>query len=546
MEARPAAELPVLLLARPGAGGAGGVGSYGAGLDGAGLDGAGLDGAAGADVLAVPIAAGSAEGPQPRTGAAAAALAYGVDLGAICERASFTGRAGAVLDVTAAGAPDGSPLPPRLLLLGVGDGGVRDLRRAGAALARVVRGAQHVATTAAALADAEGVRAFAEGLLLASWSPPRTGAEQGPPPAVRTATLLEVPQQSLVGDPLASASRAARATWLARDLTATPADVATPDHLAQHALALAADRPRLQVEVLDAAALGERRMGGVLAVGAGSVHPPCLVIARYIPEPGSGTASSAAGTTPGPAGPAPHVVLAGKGVTFDTGGLSLKPLESMVGMKTDMAGAAVVLAVVAALAEAGTCPWRVTALAPLAENSVGGGSYRPGDVVTIVDGRTVEVANTDAEGRMLLADVLALADADLAPDVLVDVATLTGAATQGLGRRHAAMYTGDDDLAADLLLAAAATGERVWRMPLVEEYLPSLDSDVADLRHVPAASPGAGSVTAALFLREFTGGRRWVHLDVAGPARADKDEHEVVAGATGFGTRLLLRWLEGR
>ncbi|CAA9391719.1 MAG: Cytosol aminopeptidase PepA, partial [uncultured Quadrisphaera sp.] len=315
----------------------------------------------------------------------------------------------------------------------------------------------------------------------------------------------------------------------------TPADVATPAWLAARAGELAGERPAREVEVVGAAALRERGLGGVLAVGAGSVHEPCLVVARYEP-PATVRRSDGAGVL--------HVVLAGKGVTFDTGGLSVKPRESMVAMKTDMAGAAVVLAVVAALAEDGTCPHRVTALAPLAENALGGASYRPGDVVTAFGGRTVEVANTDAEGRMLLADVLALADAELAPDVLVDVATLTGAATQGLGRGHAALYTGDDELAAALGAAGAATGERVWRMPLVEDYLPALRSSVADLRHVPEDSPGAGSVTAALFLREFAGARRWAHLDVAGPARAEKERDEVPKGATGFGARLLLRWLE--
>jgi leucyl aminopeptidase len=187
----------------------------------------------------------------------------------------------------------------------------------------------------------------------------------------------------------------------------------------------------------------------------------------------------------------------------------------------------------------------VTGLLALAENAVGASAYRPGDVVRHYGGRTVEVANTDAEGRMVLADALAYADEQLDPLVVVDLATLTGAATLGLGRRHAALYTEDDDLAAELEAAAALAGERVWRMPLVEDYRPSLDSPIADLRHVPSGpGPSAGSITAALFLQEFAGTRRWAHLDIAGPARADKDEHEVSRGATGYGARLLLRWLE--
>jgi len=213
-------------------------------------------------------------------------------------------------------------------------------------------------------------------------------------------------------------------------------------------------------------------------------------------------------------------------------------------MKTDMSGAAAVLATLAACRALGVRR-RVVGLLALAENAVSGSSYRPADVVRHYGGRTVEVANTDAEGRMVLADALAYADDVLDPDVLVDVATLTGAATLGLGRRHAALYATDDRLAAGLAAAADASGERVWRMPLVEDYLPALHSDVADLRHVPSDGKiGGGSITAALFLRAFTGGRRWAHLDIAGPARADSAEHEVGKGATGYGARMLLRWLE--
>jgi leucyl aminopeptidase len=188
----------------------------------------------------------------------------------------------------------------------------------------------------------------------------------------------------------------------------------------------------------------------------------------------------------------------------------------------------------------------VTALLPLAENAVGGSSYRPSDVVRHYGGRTVEVANTDAEGRLVLADALAYADSELDPAVVVDLATLTGAASLGLGRRQAALYATDEALAAGLEAASAASGERVWRMPLVEDYLPALDSGIADLRQV-AIDPriGGGSITAALFLRAFVGGRAWAHLDIAGPARSDKDEHEVGRGATGFGSRLLLHWLTG-
>jgi leucyl aminopeptidase len=236
-------------------------------------------------------------------------------------------------------------------------------------------------------------------------------------------------------------------------------------------------------------------------------------------------------------------VLVGKGVTYDTGGLSIKPREAMVPMKTDMTGAAVALATVLAAANEGVAH-RVTAVLPLAENHFGGASYRPGDVLTIHGGTTVEIANTDAEGRLLLADALAYADAELEPDVVIDVATLTGAAKVALGTQLGALYGTDDELVAALAAAGEASGELVWPMPLVDEYEEAVRSDVADLRHVPADKAiGGGSITAALFLRHFAGRRPWAHLDIAGPARAGADRHEVTEGATGFGARLLLRYL---
>ena len=514
-----------------------------------------LASAAGADVLAVPVAPGragegsadGAEGVQPRAGAVDAVLAYGIDLAAVCDSASFTASAGAVLALpgagphgaeggTTGGAPAGAgALPPVLVLVGIGEATPRDLRRAGAALARAVRGRDRVVTTVVADAGPAGVRAFAEGLLLVSWTPPRTGLDvargtgrgAGPRPPARTVELLGCTAEG----ELERAAVDARAAWRVRDLTDTPSSTKTPAWVAEQARALASGAPGVEVDVLDEHELAAQGFGGLLAVGSGSASSPRLVRVTWSP--------------PLPPSALPrHVVLVGKGITFDSGGISLKPRESMVTMKTDMAGAAAVLATVLGAAELGL-PHRVTALLPLAENAIGAASYRPGDVVTVHGGTTVEVVNTDAEGRMVLADALAHADDALAPDLLVDVATLTGAAALGLGVRHAALFSGDDALAAALLQAGQETGERLWRLPLVEEYRPALDSAVADLRHTADPSPGAGAVVAALFLREFTGSRTWAHLDIAGPARADKDEHEVVRGATGFGARLLLRWLEG-
>jgi leucyl aminopeptidase len=213
-------------------------------------------------------------------------------------------------------------------------------------------------------------------------------------------------------------------------------------------------------------------------------------------------------------------------------------------MKTDMGGAAAVLGTMRAVRDLDV-PHRVTALLPLAENMLGAAATRPGDVVRHWGGRTVEVLNTDAEGRLVLADALAYAVARLAPDAVIDLATLTGAATLGLGRRDAPLYSTAPDLADALVAAGAAGGERLWPMPLVDDYRPALDSAVADLRNIADPELGfqAGSIIAALFLREFVGTVPWAHLDIAGTGRADADEDEVSKGATGFGVRTLLRYL---
>jgi leucyl aminopeptidase len=240
----------------------------------------------------------------------------------------------------------------------------------------------------------------------------------------------------------------------------------------------------------------------------------------------------------------PHIVLVGKGITFDTGGISLKrPYDTMMAMKSDMAGAAAILGTLTAL-EHLQPNVRVTALMMMAENAISGTAQRPSDVIKHYGGTTVEVINTDAEGRLVLADGLAFADLNLDPDYLVDIATLTGAATLGLGRQYAAMYTRDNTLAAQLSKAGEASGDRVWHMPLVDDYKDSLGSDIADFNH--NASKGkysAGSVTAALFLENFVGSRRWVHLDIAGTARSEVDAGENSKGGTGFGVRLLTEWI---
>jgi leucyl aminopeptidase len=240
----------------------------------------------------------------------------------------------------------------------------------------------------------------------------------------------------------------------------------------------------------------------------------------------------------------PHVVLIGKGITFDTGGISLKrPYDTMTAMKSDMAGAAAVLATISALAKLGA-KVKVSALMMCAENALSGSSQRPSDVIKHYGGKTVEVINTDAEGRLVLADGLAFADINLDPDYVVDIATLTGAASLGLGRQYAAMYTRNKALAHTLAEIGERTGDRVWHMPLIDDYTDGLESDIADLNHTADKGHyGAGSVTAALFLEQFVGQRQWVHLDIAGTARSESDAGENPKGGTGFGVRLLVEWL---
>ena len=236
------------------------------------------------------------------------------------------------------------------------------------------------------------------------------------------------------------------------------------------------------------------------------------------------------------------MVLVGKGITFDTGGLSIKPRDAMMTMKRDMTGAGVVLSVLGALADL-DCPVKVTGLMACAENAVGANAIRPGDVLRHYGGRTSEVGNTDAEGRLVLGDALAYAVAEIRPDALVDVATLTGAVKTTLGLRTGGLFANDDALAALLRDAGEAAGEPLWRLPLVEDYEEKLASPVADATNAPG-SPGA--VTAALFLQHFTGGLPWAHLDIASVGDSPTDEFEYTKGATGFGARALLHWLELR
>jgi leucyl aminopeptidase len=314
----------------------------------------------------------------------------------------------------------------------------------------------------------------------------------------------------------------AEAMMLVRDLVNTaPADMVPAD------LAAVAERTAavhgLGVRVLDENELAKEGFGGILAVGMGSAHPPRLVRLEYT-HPGAERT----------------VVFAGKGITFDSGGLSLKPPKAMETMKADMSGAAAVLAAVQAIAALGPAV-NVVGYLPLAENMPGGGAQRPSDVITIHGGKTVEVLNTDAEGRLVLADALARSAAD-APSLLVDVATLTGAQTVALGNRTAGVMASDDSLAAQVADSARRAGEAMWPMPLPEDLRKGLDSAVADITNV-SSDRGGGMLVAGLFLREFVpAGVQWAHLDIAGPAFNDGAPYGYIAkGGTGAAVRTLVQ-----
>ncbi|MEN9687141.1 MAG: hypothetical protein RL381_153 [Actinomycetota bacterium] len=410
----------------------------------------------------------------------------------------------------------------RIYLVAVGDGSLPSLRAAGASLGRKVRGkaVELVSTLAESRSE---IRAHGVSTLLGAY---QWNLKTGKPSEIPTIALATKDEAAV-----AEASVFARALYTARDLIHTPSNIKNPLWMAEEAKKIANEKG-LAISVLSGKSLA--KFGGLRAVGNSSPNPgPRFIELTYIPK-GKSRSSSAL----------PHIVIVGKGITFDTGGVSLKrPYEFMTAMKSDMAGAAAALAIISALPELQP-QVKVTVLMMCAENALSGTSQRPSDVITQYGGTTVEIINTDAEGRLVLADGLAYAVENLDPDYLFDIATLTGSATLGLGRQYAALYTRDEKLAKELVAIGESSGDRVWHMPLVDDYQDSLESDVADLNH--AADKGdysAGSVTAALYLEHFVGDSRWVHLDIAGTGRSESDSGENVKGGTGFGVRFFLDWI---
>jgi len=474
------------------------------------------------DVIALPVLPGEDDGsPLLGPGADEVGDLVGVDLLALLESERASGRAG---EVTAMPVPLGTSDNAALrlvLLIGLGAAGADDFRRAGAALARATQDRSAVATTIAAVEPEVGLEPFVVGTVLGSFgfawrSQP---AEHQPVPRVVLAGMSDDDRPALT-----RAVAIGGASWRARALASVPANLKNPAWLAEQAVQLAADAG-LEVTVWDEKQLADEGFGGIVAVGQASATPPRLIRLDYTPRKASRRT--------------PTVVLVGKGITFDTGGLSIKPGEAMVNMKRDMTGGAVVMATLAALADV-DCPVRVVGLVPAAENAVSGNALRPGDVVRHYGGRTTEVTNTDAEGRLVLADAMAWAVANLEPDVLVDVATLTGAIKVALGQQVGGLFANDDELADSLVESGTRAGEPVWRFPLAEAYEDKLSSRVADADNLGG---GPAAIVAALFLQHFAGGLPWAHLDIASTGDAPADSFEWSKGPTGFGVRLLLDWL---
>jgi leucyl aminopeptidase len=466
---------------------------------------------AGAAVLGIPV---FADFSSPAGAGATVAREF------LAQR-RFDGQPGQALAVWA---DDGTTV----VALGVGPRHQVDadgLRRAGAALARQAGDAAEVATTLpSAASDPDLVTAALEGIGLGAYR--FDGARSNPRPGRLERVVVVTPTWARgsrdMDDIVRRAQAAVDATWRARDWVNRPPRDMTPTELARVATEAAAETG-VTVDVWDVPRITEEHLGGLLGVAAGAAEPPRLL--RLVHEP------PAASST---------VALVGKGITFDSGGLSLKTATGMMTMKSDMGGAAAVIAATIAAAQL-ELPVRVVCWAAATENMPSGTAIHPGDVLVARNGTSVEVLNTDAEGRLVLSDALSLA-VEEEPDAIVDVATLTGAQRVALGDGVAAVMGTDEALVRRVIAAGAAAGEPTWELPLVQAYRKQLDSDVADLRNV-AAKPAAGSIMAGLFLQEFTAGRPWAHLDIAAPSWADSDDGWLSKGGTGWGTRTLIELL---
>ncbi|THG34481.1 leucyl aminopeptidase [Glaciibacter flavus] len=445
--------------------------------------------------------------------AASGDLPAGVPLDrAALDRAGFAGSVGQTLVLP-------QPSGPLLVLVGTGDEtDAPALRNAGASFARAAVRAAHIGLRVTLdVGDVEhAAQAITEGVILARYAfvPLKTVSSS---PALE-AFDLDVGDRAAAGAGMERARVAARATVITRDLANTPPGHLTASDLADIAVELGPDLG-FEVESFDKEALIELGCGGLLGVNAGSVEEPRMIVLRYAGDGG------------------PSLAMVGKGIMYDSGGISLKPSDPMhLLMKMDMGGAAAVLGAFTALRDTGVTA-SVSAWLMCTDNMPSGSAYKLGDVLTARGGKTVEVKNTDAEGRLAMMDGLALA-AEEKPDAIVDIATLTGAALMALGQLRAALFGNDQALLDQVKSASETTDEQVWQLPLERAYRKQLDSDVADISNLGGRF--AGSTTAALFLEEFVAGIPWAHVDIAGTMQADSPDRWLTAGATGYGARLLL------
>ncbi|HUP74749.1 MAG TPA: leucyl aminopeptidase [Acidimicrobiales bacterium] len=397
------------------------------------------------------------------------------------------------------------------------------VRKAGAAVARALKKYKTIATPLledlpARIERNVAAQALAEGVVLGSYNFERYKSEGAKPSAI--ARVVVVVEGRSVGAALQTGAQIAQGVNFARDLINEPGGTLTPAEMTKRAVAMAR-QVGLKVTVHDEAAIKRLKLGGLLGVNRGSTNPPRFVQLEYRP----------------PGRPKGTLALVGKGITFDSGGLSIKTMQGMMTMKCDMSGGAAVFGAMSVLPMIKPA-CRVLAFVPMTDNMLGGDATRPGDVLRIRNGKTVEVLNTDAEGRLILADALSLAS-EAKPDAIVDLATLTGACMVALGQSIAGVMGNNEAFSAQVCTAADRVGERMWQLPLPADYRKQLDSPVADLKNIGGTYGGA--MTAGLFLQEFVDATiPWVHLDIAGPAFLEAEDGEHPKGGTGFGVRTLV------
>jgi leucyl aminopeptidase len=450
---------------------------------------------------------------------------------ALAAAARFSGKKTELLPIVA---PANLSLS-RIVLCGLGQPGKADARvfeDLGGALTAHLNGAGETEATVAVdvaegapIGAAEAAAELALGAQLRSYRFDKYKTKQKPEHKTSLARL------TVSSDAASAAKRAwrplektAEAVFFTRDLVSEPANVIYPETLAEQARTL--EEHGVEVEVLDEKAMRRLGMGALLGVAQGSARPPRLVVMEWH---GAGKGGGGA-----------PLAFIGKGVTFDTGGISIKPAAGMGEMKWDMAGSAVVIGLMRLLA-ARKAKVNAVGIVGLVENMPSGTAQRPGDIVTSMSGQTIEVLNTDAEGRLVLADAMWYCQDRFKPRLMIDLATLTGAVVVALGHHHAGLFANDDELAARLTEAGKAVGEEVWRLPLADSYDRDIDSDAADLKNI-GGGRAAGSITAAQFLQRFVNKVPWAHLDIAGMAWSSKDAATVPKGATAFGVRLLDRF----